>query len=54
MLGCGNSRLSEDMYDDGFTTISNIDISKVCVDQMVEKYRDKTGLTWQQMNYYRP
>ena len=50
MLGCGNSRLSEDMYDDGFTTISNIDISKVCVDQMVEKYLDKTGLTWQQMN----
>ena len=50
MLGCGNSRLSEDMYDDGFTTVSNIDISKVCIDQMVEKYRDKTGLTWQQMN----
>ena len=40
----------EDMYDDGYTTVSNIDISKVCIDQMVEKYRDKTGLTWQQMN----
>ena len=49
-IGCGNSRLSEDMYDDGFSTIANIDISKVCVDQMIEKYRDKTGLSWQQMN----
>ena len=45
MLGCGNSRLSEDMYDDGFTTVANIDISKVVIDQMVEKYRDKTGLS---------
>ena len=45
MLGSGNSRLSEDMYDDGFTTIANIDISKVVIDQMVEKYRDKTGLS---------
>ena len=35
--------LSEDMYDDGYTTVSNIDISKVCIDQMVEKYREKLG-----------
>ena len=38
------------MYDDGFSTIANVDISKVCIDQMIEKYRDKTGLSWQQMN----
>ena len=49
-VGCGNSRLSEDMYDDGYTSIANIDVSKVAVDQMVEKYRDKSGLTWQEMN----
>ena len=28
-IGCGNSRMSEDMYDEGYTTIANIDISKV-------------------------
>ena len=49
-IGCGNSLLSEEMYDDGYTSIANIDISKIVVDQMVEKYREKSGLTWQQMN----
>jgi len=33
------------MYDEGYKSIANIDISKVVVDQMTEKYRDKTGLT---------
>ena len=50
MAGSGNSRLSEDMYDDGYTTIANVDISRVVIDQMIEKYRDKPTLTWQQMN----
>lgn len=50
MVGCGNSRLSDDMYEEGYTSIANIDISKVVVEQMAEKYRDKSGLTWQQMN----
>lgn len=26
MLGCGNSTLSGDMYNDGFTNITNIDV----------------------------
>ena len=38
------------MYEDGYQAISNIDISKVCIDSMAEKYKDKTGLTWQYMN----
>lgn len=50
MAGAGNSRLTEDMYDDGFTTIANVDISRVCIDQMVEKYKEKQTLTWQTMN----
>lgn len=33
------------MYDDGYNSIANIDISKVCIDQMVEKYREKSGMT---------
>ena len=39
MVGCGNSRLSEDMFDDGFTTLTNIDVSRVVIDQMAARYR---------------
>lgn len=31
-LGCGNSTLTEELYDDGFTHIYNIDISEVCIE----------------------
>uniref|UniRef100_A0A7S2GCN9 Methyltransferase type 11 domain-containing protein n=1 Tax=Florenciella parvula TaxID=236787 RepID=A0A7S2GCN9_9STRA len=50
MAGAGNSRLSEDMYEDGYQTITNIDISRVVVDQMIDRYKDKAALTYQQMN----
>lgn len=50
MAGCGNSRLSEDLYEDGYSSIANIDISRVVVDQMTDKYKEKPALTWQQMN----
>merc|ERR1712216_1098215 len=50
MSGCGNSRLSEDMYEDGYQSIANIDISRVVFDQMIEKYKEKPALTFQQMN----
>lgn len=50
VAGAGNSRLSEDMYEDGYQTLTNIDISRVVVDQMIEKYKDKSALTYQQMN----
>jgi len=49
-VGCGNSRLSEDMYEDGYKSIANVDISKVVIDQMVAKLGDKAGLTWKQMD----
>ena len=31
-LGCGNSELSELMYDDGYTNYYNIDISHVVIE----------------------
>ena len=31
MAGCGNSRLSEDMYDDGYTTVANVDTNALFV-----------------------
>ncbi len=33
------------MYDDGYTSIVNIDISKIVIDQMTDRHRDKAGLT---------
>lgn len=32
MLGCGNSKLSQDMWDDGYRNIVNVDYSPVVID----------------------
>ena len=40
MLGCGNAEMSEDMYDDGFLNIYNIDISENVIVQMNERNKD--------------
>jgi len=50
MLGSGNSRLSEEMYEEGYHNISNIDISLVVIKAMQEKYQDKAGMSFQQMD----
>lgn len=31
ILGCGNAEFSEDLYDDGFHNVFNIDISSVVI-----------------------
>ncbi|XP_037960566.1 eEF1A lysine and N-terminal methyltransferase homolog [Teleopsis dalmanni] len=36
MLGCGNSKLSMDMYDNGFWDITNIDISPIAIKRMID------------------
>ncbi len=33
-VGCGNSRLSEEMFEEGFKNITNVDISAVAVKSM--------------------
>lgn len=50
-VGAGNSRMSEEMYDDGYKTIVNIDFSPVCVSQMKEKYKGREGLTCRYILY---
>mmetsp|Transcript_5263 Transcript_5263/g.4449 ORF Transcript_5263/g.4449 Transcript_5263/m.4449 type:complete len:225 (-) Transcript_5263:84-758(-) len=40
-VGCGNSRMSEEMFDEGYTNIMNVDISSVVIKAMQEKYKDK-------------
>ncbi len=44
-VGAGNSRMTEEMHDDGFKHIVNIDFSPVCVAAMKEKYKGRDGLT---------
>lgn len=41
MAGCGNSRLSEDLYDAGFENIDNVDISAVVIRQMTDRNKSK-------------
>ncbi len=39
MVGCGNSRLSSDMVEDGdFVSVENIDISSVVIETMKKHY----------------
>lgn len=46
-VGCGSSTLPEEMYDDGFHKIVNIDISVVVVEQMLVRNRSqRPGLQW--------
>lgn len=40
-LGCGSSRLGEEMLEDGFTGTMNIDFSPVVIDAMRRKYTGK-------------
>ena len=37
VLGCGNAEFSEDLYDDGYTNVVNVDISSVVIKQMKER-----------------
>jgi ubiquinone/menaquinone biosynthesis C-methylase UbiE len=38
------------MFDEGYTNITNVDISMVAVKAMQEKYREKVGMTFAQMD----
>ncbi|XP_058180960.1 uncharacterized protein LOC131299431 isoform X2 [Rhododendron vialii] len=49
--GCGNSRLSEHLYDAGFTDITNIDFSKVVISDMLRRnVRSRPGMRWRVMD----
>lgn len=49
-VGCGNSKLSVDMYDVGYKNMTNIDISEVVINQMAKTYRDRESCKWIQMD----
>ena len=48
MLGCGNADLSADMYDNGYKYITNVDFSKVVIEQMtIRNSVERPQMTWQ-------
>lgn len=50
-LGCGNSIFSEQMYDDEYLHIFNMDISQFCIDQMKERNEiSRPKMKWQVMS----
>ncbi|KAL1701949.1 S-adenosyl-L-methionine-dependent methyltransferase [Schizophyllum commune] len=51
MLGCGNSKLSEDMWDDGYHNIVNIDYSPVVIEQMRRRNSEqRPQMEWHEMD----
>lgn len=44
--GCGNSRLAEELLDDGYADIVNVDLSPTVIAAMRTRYRQRSGLTW--------
>ena len=49
-LGCGNSEFAEDMYNDGYKNIKNIDISHNVIKTMAERNKDKEGMVYEVMD----
>eukprot|EP00359_Climacostomum_virens_P003416 CAMPEP_0204907420 /NCGR_PEP_ID=MMETSP1397-20131031/6573_1 /ASSEMBLY_ACC=CAM_ASM_000891 /TAXON_ID=49980 /ORGANISM="Climacostomum Climacostomum virens, Strain Stock W-24" /LENGTH=206 /DNA_ID=CAMNT_0052076567 /DNA_START=1 /DNA_END=621 /DNA_ORIENTATION=- len=39
ILGCGNSSLSEELYNEGYLCISNVDFSPVVIQRMSDRYQ---------------
>lgn len=51
MVGCGNSELSEQLYDVGYKHLTNIDISETVVTHMNQRNAERRpGLTFQQVD----
>uniref|UniRef100_A0A3P8UXK9 eEF1A lysine and N-terminal methyltransferase n=1 Tax=Cynoglossus semilaevis TaxID=244447 RepID=A0A3P8UXK9_CYNSE len=51
VVGCGNSELSEQLYDVGFKHLTNIDISETVVTQMIQRNAERRpDLNFQQVD----
>jgi ubiquinone/menaquinone biosynthesis C-methylase UbiE len=49
-LGCGNSKMAEDMYEDGYLSSVSIDLNARVIETMKARYRDKPSLEFIQMD----
>ncbi|KAH9920813.1 S-adenosyl-L-methionine-dependent methyltransferase [Amylocystis lapponica] len=51
MLGCGNSTLSEDMYEDGYKNIVNTDYSGILIEKMRQRHHKvRPEMEWHEMD----
>lgn len=50
VVGCGNSRLSPQLYESGYPNIVNIDISEVVINQMRARYKELDRMEWLKMD----
>ncbi|KJA28183.1 hypothetical protein HYPSUDRAFT_156631 [Hypholoma sublateritium FD-334 SS-4] len=51
MLGCGNSRLSEDLWEDGYRNIVNTDYSGILIEQMKNRHSVvRPEMEWHEMD----
>ena len=41
MVGCGNAKFSEDLHEDNYKNITNVDWSSTVIEQMKDKYKEK-------------
>ncbi|CAM4715498.1 EEF1A lysine methyltransferase 4 [Lepidochelys kempii] len=46
VLGCGNSALSSDLFQLGYTDVTSVDYSLVCIAGMQARYAQCQGLQW--------
>ncbi len=49
-IGCGNSALSADMYDDGVKNITNIDFSEAVITSMKKRNTQRSQMKWLEMD----
>ena len=50
IIGCGNAELGENMYDDGFTNLTNIDIASVVISQMAKRNTSRPNMVFKCMD----
>ena len=51
IAGCGNSRMSEEMYEDGYQNITSVDQSYTAIKLQQEEYQSRySNLTFKQMD----
>lgn len=49
-IGCGNSRLAEQLLEDGYSNLTNVDLSAVVIEEMTKKFAGKDGVRFQRMD----
>ena len=50
VIGCGNSEFSQQLFEEGYRNITNIDISETLITRMKHEHRDKIEMKWEQMD----